>query len=80
MKPSRDVATHATSSAMTADQLIAAKYELRPAYDGKARWLMNRHAVRQVALFKDSNSQYIWQPSFQMGQPDRLLNFPVAIG
>lgn len=26
---------------------------------------------------KDKNDQYIWQPSVQAGQPDRILNCPV---
>src|SRR5690606_2542035 len=63
----------------TTDGLISAKYELKAQYWGRATWLFHRDAVEQIAKLKDGNGQYLWQPSVQAGQPDRLLNFPVRM-
>ena len=33
--------------------------------------------MAKIAKLKDGNGQYIWQPSKQVGDPDRLLGNPV---
>jgi HK97 family phage major capsid protein len=38
---------------------------------------MNASTVAAVRKIKDGNGSYIWQPSFQDGQPDQLLGFSV---
>ena len=38
---------------------------------------MNDDTVKTIRKMKDNNGQYIWQPSVQAGQPDRILNCPV---
>jgi hypothetical protein len=35
--------------------------------------LRNAPMRRRIRLLKDKDDNYIWQPSYQMGQPDRLL-------
>jgi HK97 family phage major capsid protein len=60
------------------DGLIAAKYALKDAYRMKANWLFHRNAVEQVSKLKDGDGQYLWQPSVQAGQPDRLFNLPIV--
>lgn len=74
---SRDVATANTTTAMTADGLINAKYSLKAQYQKIAQWLFHRDGVKQIAKLKDGDGQYLWQPSLQAGQPDMLLGRPV---
>ena len=28
-------------------------------------------------VLKDSTGQYLWSPSYQAGEPDRLLGYPI---
>lgn len=72
----RDVSTDNTTTAVTMDGLINAKYALKPQYLPRARWLGHRDLWKMVAKLKDGSGAYIWQPSVQQGQPDRLLNVP----
>ena len=39
---------------------------------------MNDATLKEVRQLKDSNNQYLWQPSLQQGNPDILLGSPVA--
>lgn len=74
---SRDVAATAATS-ITADDLIDVKYSLKGQYHNRAQWVMHRDLVKMVAKLKNqATGEYVWQPSLQAGQPDRLLNSPV---
>jgi HK97 family phage major capsid protein len=73
----RDISTGNTTTAPTFDGLIRAKMALKPQYRAKASWLFHRDVVTVIMLIKDGNGQYIWQPSKQDGDPDRLLGLPV---
>jgi HK97 family phage major capsid protein len=39
---------------------------------------MNDATLKEVRQLKDSNNQYLWQPSLQLGNPATLLGAPVA--
>ncbi len=73
---SRDVNTLSATSILS-DGLYDAKYRLKQQYRDTARWLFHRDGVRIISKLKDSQGQYLWQPSLQAGQPDRLLNLPL---
>ncbi len=75
----RDVSTGNLATSMTFDGLLGAKYALKQQYWPKARWIFHRDGVLQLAKLKNGDGQYIWQASVQAGQPDMLLNFPVAM-
>ena len=60
-----------------ADKLIDLHYTLNSAYRVNATWVMNSLTTGAVRKLKDSNGQYLWQPSLQAGQPDMLLGKPV---
>ena len=75
----RDVSTGNTTTSMTFDGLIESKYTLKGQYWNKARWMFHRDGVKQIAKLKDGDGQYIWIPSVRVGEPDRLLNFPVMM-
>lgn len=59
------------------DDLIDLFYSLRAPYRKNAVFIMNDDTIKAVRKLKDKNDQYIWQPSVQAGQPDRILNCPV---
>ena len=73
----RDVSEDNTTTDVTLDGLINAKYSLKGQYHARAQWVMHRDLVKKIAKLKDGEGQYIWQPSVQVGQPDILLGCPV---
>jgi HK97 family phage major capsid protein len=75
----RDVSTGNTTGSMTFDGLIEAKYFLKPQYWGRAAWAFHRDGVKQLMKLKDGEGQYLWQQSVQVGQPDRVLGFPMEV-
>jgi len=72
----RDVATGNSTTALTFDGLLEAKYSLKPKYRSSCTWLFHRTAVKNIAKIKDGDGQYIWQPSRIAGEPDRILGLP----
>ena len=38
---------------------------------------MNDKTISLVRKLKDNNGAYIWQPSYQEGEPNRVLGYPV---
>ena len=68
-----------TSSGITADSLIDLQVLLRRGYQTNAKFAMNSITRGHVRKMKDSNGQYLWQPSMQAGTPDMLLGKPVII-
>lgn len=73
----RDVSTDNTTTSVTFDGLKNAKWTLKSQYWNKAQWIAHRDFGKQVDKLKDGEGRYIWQPSVIVGQPDRLLNFPI---
>jgi HK97 family phage major capsid protein len=72
----RDVSNGNTATEIQLDGLKAAKWSLKAQYHQQAKWMFHRDGLEQVDKLKDANGQYLWQPSIQVGEPDRLLNFP----
>lgn len=72
----RDVSTGNTATSIGADGLIEAKYTLKQAYWGRARWIFHRDALKMIRKLKDGNGQYLWQPGIAGGAPDRILELP----
>ena len=69
--------TAASATAITADELIDLFYSLNSAYRKNAVWLLNDSTMKNIRKLKDSNGQYLWQPSLTAGTPDTILNRPV---
>jgi HK97 family phage major capsid protein len=70
-----------STTAITADPLIDAKYALKGQYWQRpsTRWLIHRDGVKQISKLKDSQGQYLWEVSRQLGQPDMLLGIGVVM-
>lgn len=49
-------------------------------YLQNATWLMRREARTAIRKMKEATSdRYLWEPSLQAGQPDRLLGYPARV-
>ena len=66
------------AAALTADGIMNLVYALPSAFTANARFAMNRNAMRAVRLLKDTTNQYLWQPSYEAGQPGTLAGYPVT--
>ena len=69
--------TAASSTAITADELISLVYSLKSPYRRNAKFLLNDATISIIRKLKDNNGAYLWQPSVQAGQPDRLLGYEI---
>lgn len=66
---------HATN--VNPDKLIALMYSLPQQYRNNGSWMMNGTTLGVVRTLKDAQGNYLWQPSYQAGQPSSLLGRPV---
>lgn len=68
---------HATN--LSADALISLMYALPGAYRQRGTWVMNGSTLATVRKLKDGTTgTFLWQPSYQAGQPETLLGRPVT--
>ena len=66
-----------TVSALTADEIINLVYALKRAYRKDASFIINDQLIAQIRTLKDNNGAYMWQPSYQFDEPDKLLGYDV---
>lgn len=69
--------TAASTSAITADEIIDLFYSLGAPYRKKAAWVLNDATVKSIRKLKDGNGNYLWQPALTADTPDTLLGRPV---
>ena len=69
--------TTAGATAITLDEMLDLFYSLKAPYRNKAVFVMNDATVKAIRKLKDSQGQYLWQPSIQAGTPDTILNRPL---
>lgn len=72
----RDISTGNTTTAVTFDGLINAKYSVKGQYHNGAAWIGHRDLAKMLAKIKDGEGRYVWQGSVVTGQPDTLLGAP----
>ena len=65
------------TAAVKSDDLISLVYALKRPYRRKATFILNDQTLASLRKLKDNNGAYIWQPSYQAGEPDRLLGYTV---
>lgn len=66
-----------TQSSITADEIINLVHSLKRPYRKNAKFIMNDQTIALIRKLKDNNGAYMWQPSLQAGEPDRLFGYPV---
>lgn len=69
--------TTAGATAITLDEVLDLFYSLKAPYRNRAVFVMNDSTVKAIRKLKDSQGQYLWQPSIQAGTPDTILNRPL---
>ena len=65
------------SSAVKTDDVIDLVYSLKRPYRKNAAFILNDKTLASLRKLKDNNGAYLWQPSYQAGEPDRLLGYTV---
>ena len=69
--------TTASGTAITVDEVISLVYALKSPYRRNAKFLMHDSTVSILRKLKDQYGAYLWQPSVQAGQPDKLLGYEI---
>ena len=69
--------TAAGQTAIAFDDVVNLIHALKSPYRRNAVFLMHDTTVAAMRKLKDNNGQYLWQPSLQAGQPDRLFGYPL---
>ena len=65
------------TAAIKSDDMLDLVYALKRSYRKKASFIMNDKTLSSLRKLKDNNGAYIWQPSYQAGEPDRVLGYAV---
>ena len=62
---------------LKADDIMNLIHALKRPYRKGAVFILNDKTIAAIRKLKDNNGAYMWQPSYQVGEPDRLLGYPV---
>lgn len=63
-----------------ADPLFDLLSKFKAHYLLNGKWVTRRTVIAAIRKFKTSTTlEYIWQPGLQLGQPDKLLGYPIVI-
>ena len=65
------------TAALKADDVLDLVYGLKRPYRKNASFIMNDQTLSTLRKLKDNNGAYIWQPSYQLGEPDKILGYSV---
>lgn len=66
------VVNSGSAAAMTTDGILSLIYDLPTEFTPNAKLFMSRSSASAVRKLKDAGNNYIWQPSYELGQPARL--------
>ncbi len=64
-----------TTTALKTDDIVNLIYALKRPYRKNASFIINDKNIAALRTLKDNNGAYMWQPSVQAGEPDRLLGY-----
>ena len=62
---------------IASDDILTLIYSLKRPYRKKASFIINDQTLADIRKLKDNNGAYIWQPSYQAGEPDRICGYAV---
>lgn len=71
--------TATATNAFTFDEVIDLIHSVDPAYRPRAGFMIHDTIVAYARKLKDSQNRYLWEMSTQVGVPDRMLGYPVAV-
>ena len=69
------VTDSASPQALGGDDVFDLVYSLNRAYRPNAKFGCNQNTQAAIRKLKDTTNQYLWEPSLQVGQPDRLVGY-----
>lgn len=69
--------TGSTGSEISVDDLLDLAYDVAPQYRRNGVYIVNSKTELAMRKLKDSNGQYLWQPSVQAGRPATFNGVPV---
>lgn len=72
-----DVGVVPNGTSFGASDIVDLVYSLKRPYRKNASFLVNDSTLGTIRKFKDANNMYMWQPSYQAGEPDRLLGYTI---
>ena len=70
-------AVQLANTTIKTDDILNLIYALKRPYRKNASFIMNDATLAELRKLKDNNQAYIWQPSYQAGEPDRLCGYEV---
>ena len=70
-------AVQLANATIKTDDILTLIYALKRPYRKNASFIMNDATLAELRKLKDNNQAYIWQPSYQAGEPDRLCGYEV---
>lgn len=70
-------AVQLANTTIKTDDILNLIYALKRSYRKNASFIMNDATLAELRKLKDNNQAYIWQPSYQAGEPDRLCGYEV---
>ena len=65
------------TAALKSDDILDLIYKLKRPYRKNASFIMNDATLTQIRKLKDNNGQYLWQPSYQANEPDKILGYNI---
>lgn len=65
------------AAALTSNAFIDTTYSIAQKYRQGASWMMNRLTLAEARKLTDGQNNYLWQPTFQFGQPSLLNGYAV---
>ena len=65
------------TAALKSDDVLDLIYKLKRPYRKNASFIMNDATLAQMRKRKDNNGQYLWQPSYQANEPDKILGYNI---
>ena len=73
-----EVIASGAAGAITGDGILDLVYALPETFTGNAKFAMNRNTMLKIRKLKDSDGNYLWQPTLQAGQPSTLAGYSIA--
>ncbi len=71
--PASQSVTAANAGSVSGDEAKKMQYLILSRFANSGAYLASDDATQAIALLKDTTGNYLWQPSNQAGQPDRLF-------
>lgn len=69
------IAVTADNVKISGDNILDLIYALKRPYRKNASFILNDQTLSTLRKLKDNNGAYLWQPSYQAGEPDTLLGY-----